>query len=400
MPAGRIAAVALVAALLGGGAALVAAKAAGYLGHGSQTVVVREQAPLGDAARPVVVAKPLAGNGFQPAQIFARRAAGVVTILSYFDAPNAPAGRAGQGSGFVVSPDGVVLTNAHVVTTAGQAGETERARAVYVQFADGDRVPARIVGTDLFDDVAVIRVDPHLHGVRPVPLGRSSRVVVGQPVAAIGSPFGNTDSLTVGVVSAVRRSIPSLTTRYDLVDAIQTDAPINHGNSGGPLFDARGQVIGINAQIRSSGSGSGFDGVGFAVPIDSARRSLDQILHTGSVRYAYLGIETDDLTPAVADRFGYAARRGALVVRVVPGTGAAAAGLRPGGRLESFRGLGVRVGGDAIVAIDGVPVRSAEDVVRIVATRLVPGEHARFSLVRGSARREVSVTLGERPPAG
>jgi S1-C subfamily serine protease len=344
-----------------------------------------------------VVAKPLAGNGFEPAQIFARRAAGVVTILSYF---GTAAGRAGQGSGFVVSADGVVLTNAHVVTTAGQGGATERARTVYVQFADGDRVPARIVGADLFDDVAVIRVDPRDHDVRPVPLGRSASVVVGEPVAAIGSPFGNTDSLSVGVVSAVRRSIPSLTTHYDLLDAIQTDAPINHGNSGGPLFDARGRVIGINAQIRSTGAGSAFDGVGFAVPIDSARRSLDQILRTGSVRYAYLGIETDDLTPAVAHRFGYAAPRGALVVRVVPGTGAAAAGLRAGARLESFRGLGVRVGGDAIVAIDGMPVRSAEDVVRIVATRLVPGEQARFTLVRGGARRNVPVTLGERPPAG
>jgi S1-C subfamily serine protease len=374
--------------------------APGNLGHASRTVVVREQAPLGDAGRPVVVAKPLAGNGFQPAQIFARRAAGVVTVVSYFDQPNVPGGRGGQGSGFVVSRDGLVLTNAHVVTTAGQAGVTERARTVYVQFADGDRVPARIVGTDLFDDVAVIRVDPHLHGVRPVPLGRSASVVVGQPVAAIGSPFGNTDSLTVGVVSAVRRSIPSLTTRYDLVDAIQTDAPINHGNSGGPLFDARGRVIGINAQIRSGGSSSGFDGVGFAVPIDSARRSLDEIMRTGAVRYAYLGIETNDLTPAVARRFGYAAPRGALVVRVVPGTGAAAAGLRAGGRLESFRGLGFRVGGDAIVAIGGVPVRSAEDVVRIVATRLVPGQSVRFTVVRGSARRVVPVTLGERPPAG
>ena len=400
MRAGPTAAIALVAALLGGGAALVAASLGGYLGHGSETVIVREQAPVGDVGRPVVVAKPLAGNGFEPAQIFARRAPGVVTILSYFDGPGAASGQAGQGSRFVVSRDGVVLTNAHVVTTAGQGGATERARTLYVQFADGDRVPARIVGADLFDDVAVVRVDPRLHAVRPVPLGRSASVVVGQPVAAIGSPFGNTDSLTVGVVSAVRRSIPSLTTRYDLIDAIQTDAPINHGNSGGPLFDARGRVIGINAQIRSTGSGSGFDGVGFAVPIDSARRSLDQILLGGSVRYAYLGIETDDLTPAVAHRFGYAAPRGALVVRVVPGTGAAAAGLRAGARLASFRGLGVHVGGDAIVAIDGIAVRSAEDVVRIVATRLVPGERARFSLVRGSTHREVSVTLGVRPPAG
>ena len=160
-----------------------------------------------------------------------------------------------------------MLTSAHVVTTAGQGGgQAKRAHTIYVQFSDGDRVPARIVGYDLFDDVARDPGRPEAPPLRPVPLGNSARVVVGEPVAAIGSPFGNADSLSVGVVSAIRRSIPSLTTRYDLIDAIQTDAPINHGNSGGPLFDAHGRVIGINAQIRSSGGSSGFEGVGFAVP--------------------------------------------------------------------------------------------------------------------------------------
>jgi 2-alkenal reductase len=397
---GSIAAVVVCAAVLGGVAALLAARAAGLLRTTEKTVVLREQTPVGDVAKPVVVAKPLVGNGFQPAQIFRSRAAGVVTIISTFAQGNVPDAQAGQGSGFVVSSTGTVLTNAHVVTTAGQGGRTERAHRVYVEFADGDRVPASIVGYDLFDDVAVVRVPPRSHALRPVPLGDSSQVVVGEPVAAIGSPFGNTDSLTVGVVSATRRSIPSLTTAYDLVDAIQTDAPINHGNSGGPLFDARGRVIGINAQIRTSGSGSGFDGVGFAVPIDSARRSMEQILSTGAVRYAYVGIETEDLTPSIAHRFGYAARQGALIDTVVPGTGAAKAGLKAGTHVEAFDGLGVHVGGDAIVAIDGIPVTSAEDVVRIVATRLYPGEQARFTLVRGDTRRVVAVTLGERPPAG
>jgi S1-C subfamily serine protease len=397
--ASTIAALVCVTAVLGAALALLGAKAAGFL-HRGDTVVVREPVSRGDAGMPVIVAKPIAGNGFQPAQIFARRSAGVVTIVSYFG-PAVSGASAGQGSGFVVSSTGTVLTSAHVVTTAGQGGgETRRARTIYVQFSDGDRVPARILGYDLFDDVAVIRVDPTLHRLRPVPLGNSARVVVGEPVAAIGSPFGNADSLSVGDVSAVRRSIPSLTTRYDLIDAIQTDAPINHGNSGGPLFDARGRVIGINAQIRSSSGSSGFEGVGFAVPIDSARRSLDQILQTGGVRYAYIGIETEDLTPSIAKRFGYGAARGALIDRVLPGSGAAAAGLRAGTRTEAFRGLGVRVGGDAIVAIDGVPVSDSEDVVRIVATRLYPGEVARFTIVHGKARRVVKVRLGERPPAG
>jgi S1-C subfamily serine protease len=393
-----IAALALPTAILGGAVALLGAFAGGFL-HRDQTVVVREQVISGDAGSPTIVAKPIAGNGFQPAQIFARRAAGVGTNGSDFDGSGATS--AGQGSGFVVSPSGNVLTSAHAVTTAGQGGgQTERARTIYVQFSDGDRIPAKIVGYDLFDDVAVIHIDPKLHRLRPVPLGNSARVVVGEPVAAIGSPFGNADSLSVGVVSAIRRSIPSLTTRYDLVDAIQTDAPINHGNSGGPLFDARGRVIGINAQIRSSGGSSGFEGVGFAVPIDSARRSLSQILQTGGVRYAFIGIETEDLTPSLAKRFGYAARRGALIDTVLPGSGAQSAGFKAGTHIEAFRGLGVHVGGDAIVAIDGAPVADSEDVVRIVATRLFPGEVARFTLVRGQARRVVKVRLGERPPAG
>jgi S1-C subfamily serine protease len=397
--ASTVAVLALLAAVIGGAAALVGARAAGLLRTSDRTVVVREPVTAGDAGSPVIVAKPIAGNGFQPAQIFARRSAGVVTIVAYYGGVSAAS--AGQGSGFVVSPGGNVLTSAHVVTTAGQGGSaTKRARTIYVQFSDGDRVSATIVGYDLFDDVAVIHVDPRLHRLQPVPLGNSARVVVGEPVAAIGSPFGNADSLSVGVVSAIRRSIPSLTTSYDLIDAIQTDAPINHGNSGGPLFDARGRVIGINAQIRSSGGSSGFEGVGFAVPIDSARRSLSQIVQTGGVRYAFIGIETEDLTPSIAKRFGYAARRGALIDTVLPGSGAAAAGLKAGTHVEAFRGLGIHVGGDAIVAIDGVPVADSEDVVRIVATRLYPGEVARFTVVHGQARRVVRVRLGERPRAG
>jgi S1-C subfamily serine protease len=396
-----VAALALIAAVIGGALVLAVASAAGWLHSDStKTVVVRAPAPsAGDANAPAVVAaKPLLGNGFQPAQIFRTRAAGVVTIISYFDTPTASAG---QGSGFVVSAGGLILTNAHVVTTAGQGGSrTTPARTVYVEFSDGDRVTATVVGVDLFDDVGLLRIDPKQHALDPVPLGNSSRVIVGEPVAAIGSPFGNADSLSVGVVSAIRRSIPSLTSTYDLVDAIQTDAPINHGNSGGPLFDARGRAIGINAQIRSSGTGTGFEGVGFAVPIDSARRSMDQLLKTGGVRYAYVGIKTEDLTPAVAKKFGYAATRGALVDVVKAGTAADQAGIKAGTTDVVYEGLGIKVGGDAIVAIDGIPVTGAQDVVRIVTTKLVPGETARFTVVRGQHRRVVAVTLDERPPPG
>jgi len=394
------AALTLVAAAVGGAFVLVVASLAGWLHAGeTKTVVVRASAPTaGDASAPVVAAKPLVGNGFQPAQIYRARSAGVVTVVSYFDDAGLPDARAGQGSGFVVSKNGLVLTSAHVITTAGQGTDkTTTARTVYVEFADGDRVTAHVVGADLFDDVGVLRVNASQHALDPVPLGNSSRVVVGQPVAAIGSPFGNVDSLSVGVVSAIRRSIPSLTSKYDLVDAIQTDAPINHGNSGGPLFDARGRVIGINAQIRSSGASTGgFEGVGFAVPIDSARRSLAQLVQTGGVKYAFVGIKTEDLTPALARKFGYAATRGALIDQVTDGSGAAKAGLEAGTRDEVYEGVGVTVGGDAIVAIAGIPVTNALDVVRIVTTKLVPGETAKFTIVRGRERRVVPVTLAAR----
>jgi S1-C subfamily serine protease len=387
----------LVAAIVGGAAVLAVGKGSGWLDDRTKTVVVRTATPSTGDAAPVVAARPLVGNGFQPAQIYRRRSPGVVTIVSYFGSPE---GSAGQGSGFVAAADGTVLTSAHVITTAGQGpnSKTAPAQRIFVEFSDGDRVQARIVGYDLYDDVGVLRVDPAAHALSPIPLGDSSRVVVGQPVAAIGSPFGNADSLSVGVVSAIRRSIPSLTSRYNLVDAIQTDAPINHGNSGGPLFDARGRVIGINAQIRSSGSASGFEGVGFAVPIDSAKRSLQQLRATGKVEYAYVGITTENLTPSIARAFGYAAHQGALIDVVNAGSAAARAGLHASNRDVVYRGVDIRLGGDVIVAIDGIPVRDAEDVVRIVTQRLLPGEQARFTVVRRTQRRVVPVTLSERPP--
>jgi S1-C subfamily serine protease len=220
-------------------------------------------------------------------------------------------------------------------------------------------------------------------------------VRVGEPVAAIGSPFGNENSLTVGVVSATHRSISSLTSAYTLVDAIQTDAPINHGNSGGPLFDPRGRVIGINAQIRSESGNA--EGVGFAVPIDSAKRSMEQLIAAGKVSYAYVGIETEDLTPSVARHYGYAALHGAVVTLVHPGTPGAAAHLRAGSHKEEILGTDFVRGGDVIVGIAGRPVRSAEDVVRIVTEELVPGQTVTFSILRDNHRKRVSVRLGQRP---
>jgi 2-alkenal reductase len=386
---------AAAAAVLGAAGALAVAKGTGWLGTTTNaTYVIREQ-PSAAPAAVRSVARPLAGS-FEPARIYAQRAPGVVTVFAFFGGAQASSASESQGSGFVVSATGAILTNAHVITNAGDvppAADVKRARAVYVEFADGDRVPARVVGWDLFDDVGVLQVDPGQHRVTPVPLGDSSRVVVGEPVAAIGSPFGNTDSLSVGVVSATR-SIASLTSRYDVVDAIQTDASINHGNSGGPLFDADGRVIGINAQIRGNGNAAG---VGFAIPINAAKRSLAELLARGTVAYAYAGIGTDDLTPGIARHYGYPVLHGAVVDNVEPGSAAARAGLRAGHSVGVFAGQQVPIGGDVIVAIDGIPVTSSGDVVRIISGRLKPHQTAAFTLYRGTKRLVVRLSLAARP---
>ena len=209
-------------------------------------------------------------------------------------------------------------------------------------------------------------------------------------------PSATETSLSIGIVSGIGRTIPSLTTSYDLFGAIQTDAPINQGNSGGPLLDAQGRVIGIAAQIRSSLE-SGFEGVAFAVPIDSVKRSLQQLLISGHVDYAYLGLETADLTPSLARAFGYPALRGAIIDSVARGGPAAKAGLEPGHRTVVWQNQRVTVGGDAIVAIDGIAVTSSDDVARIVAERMVPGEPAWFTVMRGGRKLVVPVTLGARP---
>ena len=389
----------LAAALLGGALAIVGSKELGWTDTKTVQQVIISPAPASQVpATPAAVtstAKPLVGNGFDPARIYARRSSGVVTIVSYFGSSSSDfQGNQAQGSGFVVSPQGYILTNSHVITNAGQSkGSVLAATQLYVDFQDHDRVPATVVGWDVFDDVGLIKVDPKQHPLAPVPLGDSATVAVGSPVAAIGSPFGNDNSLSVGVVSATKRSIRSITSEYDVVDAIQTDAPINHGNSGGPLFDARGRVIGLTAQIRSDSGNA--EGVGFAVPINAARRSMGQLIADGAVRYAWVGITTDDLTPSLARHFGYPVSYGAVISKVTDGSPAARAGLH-GGDLTFFNQVEFPEGGDAIVAIDGQPVRSAEDVVRYVTNRVNPGDVATLTIYRDGKRRTVAVTLGKR----
>jgi S1-C subfamily serine protease len=374
------------------GGALAATGIASSLGafdnSGGRAVVetvVTEREPIASPA-----ARPLVGNGFDPAAIHAARSPGVVTI--YADVPSSGGS---QGSGFVVDGDGVILTSAHVITSAGSGDEVTAARSVIVEFSDGERVAAEIVGWDLFADAGVLRVDPVAHTLTPLPFGNSSSLAVGDPVAAIGSPFGNQGSLAVGVVSAIGRSVPTLTSGYSLTDAIQIDAPINRGNSGGPLFDARGRVVGVNAQIRSDSGNA--EGVGFAVPVDSLRRSLEQLLATGEVAYPYVGIRTADVTPGLARRFDLGASRGALIASVSPNSPASRAGLQGGTRSATHLGLNLDLGGDLIVGIGGAPVTGAADVARVLTERYLPGDSVEFTVVRDGKRRVVEVVLGDRP---
>ncbi len=386
----QVLAVGLLAGLLGAGLALGVAAVSGSFGD-SETVVV-ERAPTGTTSAPARTssARPLTGNGFDPAAIYAARAPGVVTV--YAEIPGR--GRS-QGSGFVIDDEGTVLTSAHVITSAGSTPEARGAESIVLELADGERVGAEIVGWDLFADTGVLRADQLPSTAEPVPLGDSSAIVVGEPVAAIGSPFGNPGSLAVGVVSAVGRSVPTLTSGYQLTDAIQIDAPINRGNSGGPLFDARGRVIGINAQIRSA---SGLaEGVGFAVPINAALRALEQLEGTGRVVYPYVGIRTDDVTPGMAEQFDLGAPRGALVVTVESDSPAEDAELRGGSGSATYEGLTITLGGDLIVAIGGSQVQGASDVARILTDRYLPGDRVEFTVVRDGRRTDIPVVLGERP---
>ena len=334
---------------------------------------------------------------FDPASIYRRLSPGVVTVISIFEGGK-PAlgdddGQGGLGSGFVLDSEGYVATNAHVVTS-GEGAPPKRAKEVYVEFADGNRVPARIVGEDPNADVALLKIDPAGLRLTPLRLGRSGRLTVGEPVAAIGSPFGEQQSLSVGVISAVDRDIQSLT-QFGIGNAIQTDAAVNRGNSGGPLLDARGEVIGINSQIRSTSGGN--EGVGFAVPVDTVRRSLDELRRTGRVAYAYLGVTTQPLYPRLARHLGLDVPTGALVVTVEEGGPADRAGLEPGEDKTDFQGQqDIPRGGDAIVSVDGRELRRAGDLSDIISAHR-PGDRVELGVLRGDERRTVAVRLAPRP---
>jgi S1-C subfamily serine protease len=289
------------------------------------------------------------------------------------------------GSGFVVDEQGNIITNAHVV---------EGADSVEVSFDEnGDSVPAEVKGVDTSTDIAVLKVDPSdvKGGVTPVPLGDSSQVEVGDPVIAIGNPFGYSRTVTTGIVSGLQRQIRA-PNGFTIPDVIQTDASINPGNSGGPLLDANGRVIGINSQI-ATGGGQGSVGIGFAVPINTAKRLLPDLKAGESIERAYLGVQMQGVTKQLAEDLSLATDHGALIVSVTPDSPADKAGLR-GGRTETSQGI--PAGGDVIVAIDGKEMRDEDHVATTIASHQ-PGDEVEIEYYRGSDKETATVELTERP---
>jgi S1-C subfamily serine protease len=334
-----------------------------------------------------------ASEGFDAARVYREASPGVVTIRSIFDEG------AAEGSGFVLDTEGRIVTNAHVVTD-GEGTSRKEAKAVFVEFPDRNEVAAKIVGFDPFADVALLEVKPDGFELHPLKLGDDHELVVGQPVAAIGNPFGEQQSLSVGIVSAIDRSVGSLT-QFQIEGAIQTDASINPGNSGGPLLEAGARVIGINQQIETNSGAN--DGVGFAVPISAVKRSLAQLEHGGSAQYAYIGVSTQALYPQLAAKLGLDTDHGGLLAEVIPGGPGDEAGLKGGDEKVRFQGVPYQAGGDTILAVDGRQVVGPDDLARYISD-FQPGEKVTLEILHGNGERgKVEVTLGKRPvaePAG
>jgi S1-C subfamily serine protease len=339
----------------------------------------------GGKARPQVVVET-ADGGFDAAKVFREASPGVVTIRSVFE------GSAAEGSGFVLNTDGEIVTNAHVVTD-DSSGPRKEAKAVFIEFPDRNVVPAKILGFDPFADVALLKVNPDGLSLHPLELGSDADLQVGQPVAAIGSPFGEQQSLSSGIISATDRSVKSLT-QFQIEGAIQTDASINPGNSGGPLLDANARVLGINEQIETdSGSNSG---VGFAVPISAIKRSIAQLQENGSAEYAYIGVSSQALYPQLAAKLGLDTTFGGLLAEVVPGGPAEKAGLEGGDKKLRFQAGEYRTGGDVILQVEGHNVVLPDDLARFIAAKK-PGETVTLTVLHDGKKEQVKVTLGKRP---
>ena len=323
-------------------------------------------------------------------EIYERAAPGVVQIASTSGNTDAFSGDippSALGSGFVVDKAGHIVTNFHVV---------EDAEEIRVSFSNRDTVEAELVGTDPSTDLAVLQVDSSASALTPLPLGDSDQVRVGDPVVAIGNPFGLDRTATAGIVSALQRLITA-PNDFTIDHVIQTDAPINRGNSGGPLLNSRGEVIGVNTQIETGGISTGGNvGIGFSVPSNTVEDVVAQILQTGRVEHAYLGIAGQPVTPDLAETYNLPVEAGVLVEEVRAASGAARAGLEAGETRVVVAGETYNLGGDIIVAADGEPISSIEELRDAIAAHK-PGDKIKLRIYRDAKKTSVTVTLGRQP---
>jgi putative serine protease PepD len=381
----------IAAALLGGGVALVGAAALGKLGE--KTTIIREE----------VAPNSLAPAAFQTGKresinaIYRASAPGVVHIETttkvaqqddpFFGNPfGAAQTQRALGSGFVLDKAGHIVTNFHVVRGA---------TAIQVSFSNNERFKAKLVGVDPSTDIAVLQVEVKARALKALPLGNSDGVRVGDQVIAIGNPFGLDRSVTAGIVSAVQRRIEA-PNRLSISHVIQTDAALNHGNSGGPLLNAQGEVVGVNAQIETGGASQGNVGIGFAIPINTVKDVVAQLIKHGDVEHAFLGIEGKTLTPSIARLFHLPVNSGVIVATVRQGSGAAAGGLKAATSEVTVEGESWPAGGDVIVKVDGEPVPTVERLVDLIASKQ-PGEKIDVEVVRESSHDTLTVKLGRQP---
>jgi S1-C subfamily serine protease len=386
-----------ISALVGGAVVVGVIAAFGGLGSPGKTITTIQSAPLAPSNA------SQQSKGLTPHDIYTRTAPGVVFVTStivqqtqspfnFFGGGEGGTQQQGQatGSGIVIDSSGTILTNWHVV---------ENAVKVTVSLSRNSTVEAQVVGKDPSNDLAVLHISADGLTLHALTLGDSSSAQVGDPVLAIGNPFGLERTLTTGVVSALQRQITA-PNGFTIDNVLQTDAPINPGNSGGPLLDASGRVIGINSQIETGGSGGGSVGIGFAVPINTAKSQIPQLEKGGTVRGAYLGLTSLTIDGSLS-ALNLPVKARALVQSVQPGTPAAKAGIRGGNLSGSTTNGQVAVGGDIIVSVGGKQVTSSSDLGGDIATRK-PGENVTVGLLRATGNgsyqhKSVTVTLGSRP---
>jgi len=384
-----------VSALIGGGVVVAVVAAAGGLGESQKTVTEIQAAPVTPSNASAQT------HGLTPHEVYVRDAPGVAfvtsTVVQKTESPfnlfgGGETQRQGQatGAGILIDSNGTILTNYHVV---------ENAIKVTVSFEKGKAVEAQVVGKDPSNDLAVLRIAPDGLTLHPLTLGDSSAVQVGDPVYAIGNPFDLERTLTTGVISALQRRITA-PNGFEIDNVLQTDAPINPGNSGGPLLNALGQVIGINSQIETGGNGGGSVGIGFAVPINTAKSEISQLEKGGTVRGAYLGLTSLTIDGALS-ALNLPVKSGALVQTVQKGSAAEKAGIRGGTVSSSVESGQVAVGGDIIVSVDGKAVTSSEDLANDIEAKK-PGDAVTIGLKRangsgGYEAKTVTAKLGTRP---